>query len=163
MTSSAGKERSQGFEQAAQEFGFEIVQSIPANWNSDDAYSGTLDGFTAHPDANGLFLPSDNCYASSALSALDQLKMLKAVGEEGHIIITCVDGGTAGLDGMRDGYVDATASQQVSYMPVAALEYFQKYLDSELEATANEIVALEPILLTKDNVDSEELWANQLG
>ena len=133
MTSSAGQERHEGFTQAAEEKGLTVVQSIAANWDSDEGYAAVMDGFTAHPDANALFLPSDNCYASSAISALEQLGMLKAVGEAGHIIITCVDGGSAGLDGIRDGYVDATASQQVSYMPIAALEYFAKYMNGNLK------------------------------
>ena len=122
-----------------------------------------MDSFPSHPDANALFLPSDNCYASSALSALDQLKLLKPIGDKKHIVITCVDGGSAGLDGIRQGTIDVTASQQVSYMPVAALEYFEKYLNGELEATANEIVELDPIVVTKENVESKDLWANQLG
>lgn len=163
MATSAGQERHAGFERAAKEFGFEIVQSLAANWDSDQGYAAVMDGFTAHPDANALFLPSDNCYASAAVSALEQLNMLKKVGEEGHIIITCVDGGSAALDGIRNDVIDATASQQVSIMPIKALEYFAKYMKGELTATANEIVALGPIVVTKENVDSKELWANNLA
>ena len=162
MATSAGQERSAGFQRAAKEFGFTILQSMPAEWDTDKGYAMVMDGFTAHPDANALFLPSDNCYAAAALSALDQLKLLKKVGESGHIIITCVDGGSDALDGIRNDLIDATASQQVSYMPIAALEYFAKYINSELKATANEVVELGPIVVTKDNVDSKELWANNL-
>lgn len=161
MTSSAGKERKEGFEKAADEFGFQIVQSIDAGWIADKGYNAVMDGFTAHPEANALFLPSDNCYAAAALSALEQLNMKKAVGEDGHIIITCVDGGPDGLDGIRDGFIDATASQQVSYMPVAALDYVAGYFDGKYTATAGEKVALEPIVVTKDNVEDDQLWANQ--
>jgi ABC-type sugar transport system substrate-binding protein len=162
LASSAGKERSAGFQRAAKEFGFSILQSLPADWDTDKGYAMVMDGFTAHPDANALFLPSDNCYAAAALSALDQLKLLKKVGEPDHIIITCVDGGSAALDGIRNNDIDATASQQVSYMPIKALEYFAKYVNGEMAATANEVVELGPIVVTKDNVDSKELWANNL-
>lgn len=161
MTSSAGQERKAGFERAAAEFGFTIAQKIEAKWDSDLGYNAVLDGFTAHPEANALFLPSDNCYASAAMSALEQLGLLKAVGEEGHIIITCVDGGPDGLDGIRNGFIDATASQQVSYMPTAALDYVASYLRGEISATEGKIEALAPQLVTIDNVEDPNLWANQ--
>lgn len=161
MTSSAGQERKAGFERAAAEFGFTIVQQLEAKWDSDLGYNSVLDGFTAHPEANALFLPSDNCYASAAMSALEQLGLLKKTGEEGHIIITCVDGGPDGLDGIRNGYIDATASQQVSYMPTAALDYVKSYIAGEVEGTAGVVEALAPQLVVLENVDDPNLWANQ--
>lgn len=161
MTSSAGMERKAGFERAAEEFGFQIVQQIEAKWDSDLGYNAVLDGFTAHPEANALFLPSDNCYASAAMSALEQLGLLKAAGEDGHIIITCVDGGPDGLEGIRSKYIDATASQQVSYMPTAALDYIASYFEGKVTATEGTIEALAPQLVTLDNVDDPSLWANQ--
>jgi len=161
MTSSAGKERKEGFEKAAEEFGFDIVWSADAGWVADQGYNAVMDGFTAHPEANALFLPSDNCYAAAALSALEQLGLKKAVGEEGHIIITCVDGGPDALNGIRDKWIDATASQQISYMPTAALDFIAGYFNGEYEATAGETIALAPVVVTEENVDDDALWANQ--
>ncbi len=101
QTSSAGQERKKGFEAAAAEFGFNIVQSIDAHWIADEGYNAVMDGMTAHPDVQAIFLPSDNCYAAACLSALDQLGLKKQIGEEGHIIITCVDGGPDALNGIQ--------------------------------------------------------------
>ena len=127
---------------------------------------GIADDFTAaqiHDRCQispSFFLHTD-CYASAAMSALEQLGLLKAAGEDGHIIITCVDGGPDGLEGIRSKYIDATASQQVSYMPTAALDYIASYFEGKVTATEGTIEALAPQLVTLDNVDDPSLWANQ--
>lgn len=161
MTASAGIERHAGFQRAAEEFGFNVVQEIDAEFNSDLGYNAVLDGLTAHPEANALFLASDNCYGSATISALEQLNMLYPTGDENHIIITAVDGGPDALEGIRDGYFDATASQQLLYMPATALDYVEQYLNGEISATEGIVEALEPQLVTIDNVDDTSLWANQ--
>jgi len=162
LASSAGLERSQGFQKAAKEKGFKILQSLPTMWNTDKAYNCVLDGLQAHPDANAIFLPSDNICCNACVSALKQLKLLVPAGQKGHIVITSVDGGPDMLAAIKAGNTDAMAAQQVTTMPVKAIDYITQYFNGQMQATAGKVEKFPPAMGTKDNINSKDLWANSI-
>ena len=160
QSATAGLQRHQGFEERAGELGINIVASLPTDFKNDTAYNAVMDAFQAHPDINAIFVPSDNACYSGVESALAQLNKLVPKGEEGHILITTVDGGPTGLDGIRNGYVDAIAAQSKLLMSEEAMNMAFKVVQGE---TLDEnIVRIQPTIVTKENVDDSTLWANAI-
>ncbi len=162
LASTSGLERSQGFQKAAEELGFEIVSSLPTYWESDTAYNAALDALQANSDINAIYLASDGVMADAVVSALEQVGKLKAVGEDGHIIITTVDGTPGVIDYIREGYIDAVRAQPAITMGNDAIDYLVKALDGEAELNGKIEDALSPVIGTQENIDSDELWANTL-
>lgn len=161
QSATAGLERHQGFSGRAQELGINIAASLPTEFKNDNAYNAVMDAFQANPDINAIFVPSDNACYSGTESALAQLNKLHAAGEEGHILITTVDGGPTGLEGVRKGYVDAIAAQSKLVMSEEAMGMALKVVRGE---TLEEgIVRIQPTKVTKENVDDPTLWANSIN
>ena len=160
LAASSALERSEGFVQRAEELGMEVVLSLPTDFKMDLAYSAILDAYQANPDINAIYVPSDNALYNGVESALLQLDRLKKVGEEGHIIITTVDGGPKGLDGVRNGYIDAIAAQSKLVMSNEAMNLAFKAAIGE--KVAENKVRIQPTPVTIDNVDDETLWANAI-
>ena len=160
QSATAGLERHQGFEERAGELGINIVASLPTEFENDTAYNAVMDAFQAHPDINAIFVPSDNACYSGMESALSQLNKLVPKGEEGHILITSVDGGPTGLDGVRNGYIDAIAAQSKLLMSEEAMNMALKVVQGE--TLEENIVRIQPTTVTQENVDDPTLWANAI-
>ncbi|MGO4429228.1 sugar ABC transporter substrate-binding protein, partial [Streptomyces sp. MCAF7] len=109
------------------------------------------------------------------LALLEQKKLLKPAGSDGHITIISNDGIPEELDAIRSGKIDATLSQPADLYAKYALEYAKAALDgkkfkpgktdhdSEIVKIKNGLEDQLPApLVTKENVDDKKLWANQL-
>lgn len=162
LASTSGLERSQGFRQAAEELGFQIVSSLPTYWESDTAYNDTLDAFQADPNINAIYCASDGVMADSVINALDQMQLLKAKGEDGHIIITTVDGTPGVIKYIKDGQIDAACAQPAFQMATDAVDYLTKTLNGEQAIDGCFNNALAPVIITSENADSSELWGNNV-
>lgn len=161
QASSSGVERHEGFAERCEELGITIVSSLPTNWQADQAYSSTLDAFQANPDINAIFEASDIAMHSGVISALEQLGKKAAAGEEGHIIITTVDGGPQGCEEVAAGYIDGMAQQSLLEMGEQALEIARKAMNGEtIEET---LVRLAPVEVTQENADSPDLWPAKIA
>lgn len=161
QASSSGVERHEGFADRCEELGITIVSSLPTNWQADQAYSSTLDAFQANPDINAIFEASDIAMHSGVISALEQLGKKAAAGEEGHIIITTVDGGPQGCEEVAAGYIDGMAQQSLLEMGGQALEIARKAMNGEtIEET---LIRLAPVEVTKENADSPDLWPAKIA
>lgn len=161
LSASAGLERHEGFSARAEELGMEIVLSLPTDFKMDLAYSAILDAYQANGEINAIYVPSDNALYNGVESALLQLEKLKPIGEEGHIIITTVDGGPKGLAGIRNNFIDAIAAQSKLIMSFEAMDLAKKAAKGE--AIENPIVRIQPTAVTSENVDDETLWANAIN
>lgn len=161
QSASAGLQRHQGFEAKAKELGINIVAQLATEFKNDNAFNAVLDAFQAHPDINAIFIPSDNACYNGVESALTQLGKLIPAGEEGHILMTSVDGGPNGLGGVRAGYLDAIAAQSKLLMSEKAMELALKtVLGEEIEEN---IIQILPTPVTPENVDDPTLWANSIN
>lgn len=161
IATSSGLERHEGFVQKAEELGLTIVASLPTEYKMDLAYSAVLDAFQANPDINAIFIPSDNACYSGVESALRQLDKLIPVGDEGHIILTSVDGGPQGLEGVRNDFIDGIAAQSKLLMSEEAMLLAYKAVTGE--PIENSIIRILPTPVTKENVEDETLWANAIN
>lgn len=162
LATSAGQERSEGFQKACTEKGMTIVTSLPTYWDPDTSYNATLDAFQAHPEINAIFEASDSIMCAAVNSALDQLGKAVPVGEAGHIIVTTVDGCPVVIDAIKAGSVDATAVQSILTFGKEAILKAVAAANGEIAVDANETQRLAPVKATMDNADSDELWANAI-
>lgn len=160
LASSAGLERSEGFQQACEELGITIVTSLPTYWDTDTSYNAVLDAFQAHPEINAIFEASDSVMCTAVNSALEQLELLIMCGEAGHIIVTAVDGSPIVIQAIKDGSVDACAVQGLVQFGVDSVDAAMRAINGELAIDANETKELPPAKATIDNIDSDQLWAN---
>lgn len=161
QASSSGVERHEGFTNRCKELGITIVSSLPTNWQADQAYNSTLDAFQANDEINAIFEASDIAMHSGVSSALEQLGKYVAVGKEGHIIITSVDGGPQGCEEVANGFIDGIAQQSLLDMGGQALEIAVKAINGE--TISNKLVRLAPVQVTIENATSKDLWPAKIA
>jgi ABC-type sugar transport system substrate-binding protein len=91
------------------------------------------------------------------LEGLRVKNKLFPAGEENHIVICSIDGDRTGLKGVRDGYIDAIAE----HSPVLHAAITVNVILAELYGQDYDAEYVLPVpLITKDNVESSERWAN---
>jgi ABC-type sugar transport system substrate-binding protein len=91
----------------------QVIQKV-GDWDAAKGQQIALDVLTANPDLDGIYIHSDNVYGPGTKAVLEQLGKLKKVGEDGHIILTGVDGGPWMLEAILNGIADGAGSQPVS-------------------------------------------------
>jgi len=152
------QERHNSFISQTEEYpGFKIVAQMPTEWLHENVYPAVVDGFSAHPEVNAIYVSSE-LMLQPALSALDSLDKLHPVGEPGHVLFTGIDGMPSAFDSIREGYYDASINQPMFGTGYKAVESLVKMIKGETLETKNIVIA--PQMVTNINVDDESLWGN---
>lgn len=153
----AAQQRQAGFESAIADCAYaSIVQTIDTGWSSDVAYSGIQDAFEANPDINVIYSHSD-FMMQGVIEGLRAKDKLVAAGQDGHVMVVSIDADPLGLQNIRDGYVDMCAENN----PVTPSAIMVNVILSQLYGQKyDSVYTLEVPVVTKDNVDSNERWAN---
>jgi len=156
-----GKERNDGFLNKVKEYSnFEVVAQMPTEWLHENVYPAAIDGFSAHPDANAIYLSSD-LMTQPTLSALEALKKLKPAGDPGHVIVVTIDGQPIALENIRKGFVDATMNHECFEIGYKSVEAAVKMIKGE---TVDPKIQLLPLVtIDKTNVDEPSFWGNALA
>ncbi|MCL5069555.1 MAG: sugar ABC transporter substrate-binding protein, partial [Actinobacteria bacterium] len=150
------KNRDNGFRQAAQERGMEIVAEVPTEWNPEKALNGTTDAFMANPEINTIFIPSD-FLLPGVQSVLQGLGKWIPRGEAGHIYIASQDVFPSGYKAVKGGYIDADTAWDIWLFAEKGVEAALALINGESLENPNMLV--EGRVATKDNVDTiENLW-----
>ncbi|WP_240189400.1 sugar ABC transporter substrate-binding protein [Nakamurella flavida] len=130
-------------------------------------------------DLDAIHGPSDSI-TRGFITAMQTADRLKKVGEEGHIIVTTIDGEPQALQWFRDGTVDAPVSQDpVAYgeicvdmlttytakgqaIPLGAYDNKDYFWESSvIDSTPNgPVMTIPPYIIDKDNVEDPRQWAN---
>lgn len=151
------QQRQRGFHEAVEGVPYiTIVQTIDGNWESDKAFDGVQDAFERNPDINVIYTHSD-IMMQGIIEGLRVKDRLIPRGEEGHITICSIDGDQTGMKAIRDGYVDAIAENNPVMHAAVVINVILSYLHGE---TVEEDYMLEVPVITADNVDSDQWWAN---
>lgn len=176
LSSQNGRDRKNGFDDCMKEKFPEIdLITQPTDWGGAAAADKLQATLVQNPDLGAIFLASDTNFLSAVSQVLKSKQKWVKRGEAGHIVIAGIDGGgPTGLQMIRDEYVDATVSQPLPDFSKYSLEYLVKAIKGEKLAEGDDghggkIVIQDGItqdylpspLVTKENVDSPELWANQ--
>jgi ABC-type sugar transport system substrate-binding protein len=104
------------------------IQNIgrPTRGSEENARALTEATLAEHPDLDAAHAPSDTL-TRGVINALKAAKRLVPKGEDGHVIITTIDGEPMALDWVRKGIIDASVSQDpVAYAQIA-VEMLNKY------------------------------------
>jgi ribose transport system substrate-binding protein len=180
--SAAGKERTEGFEACMKQAAPNVkILTVPTKWDAAAGATGAKTLLNANPDVKAIFMQSDIVFSTALIQTLKSMNKLKPAGQGGHIALFGIDGGSEMLGFIRDGSADFTVSQPLTQYGPVALPFVQKALDGNLDQvqpnTKSDLegskgmdlktvptglmVVVPATLVTKDNVDSKDLWANQ--
>lgn len=150
--------RIDGFDKAAEEFGWKVDVTVPSEWDSDVALANFSTAWLANPDANVVLIASD-FIITSVQSVLEANNAWIPAGEEGHVWICAQDGFPVGLQYVRDGYIDVEGVYNLEGMADLFSDAFWKLMDGE-ELTAEEAYATAGGgLMGQENVDTTDWWS----
>jgi len=169
--------RGGGFNDKMAEYPNIEIITEPTDWMPETGADVVQNSFVARPDIDAIYWHSDFTGAG-VIPAIDEIGLLKEVGEEGHIIIFGIDADPNALENIRKGYQDGSVNQPLLDFGVLAM-FIKKYLDGEELTTGvfeQEGAKWSPALIedtefgltmnlatwpvTIDNVDDEDLWGN---
>jgi len=175
QTSINGRERTQGFHDCITKNypDIELIER-PTDWDATKQAAALQTVLTANPDLKGVFQQSD--YAlSPTLNVLKQMGRDAKVGAEGHIYNISIDASPQALGLIRSGDLDAGISQPLDLYAKYGVQYLQDaFAGKELklgptdhnsevvEFNGNKMDLLPAVLVTKQNVDDQNLWGNQV-
>ncbi|QKV95877.1 sugar ABC transporter substrate-binding protein [Streptomyces sp. NA02950] len=176
LSSINGRDRSRAFASCMErKYPGIRVHELPADWKGDVASAKLQSLLAQHRDIDGIYMQAGGAFLQPTLALLEQKKLLKPAGSDGHITIISNDGIPEELDAIRSGKIDATLSQPADLYARYALTYARAALDgktfkpgptghgSRIVKIRNGLEDQLPApLVTKENVDDPALWANQL-
>lgn len=139
------QDRDKGFNEALANCpGLKVVAKQASKaWHQDEGFAIAQDFLQRNPDINVIYGRAD----ALALGAAQAVK----VANLGHrVFIIGFDGDTAGLLAVKDGTLDATATQKTQYMGKLAL---QSALDLAAGKPVPKLQLQPAVLTTKENVD----------
>ncbi len=145
-----------GFNEIISESELNVFYSVYAkDWLAEEAFQAINDGLIINPEIDGVLCGNDNL-ASQAVRALSENRLA------GKIVVTGQDADLAACQRIVEGTQTMTVYKPVDKLAKSAAEYAVKLAkNEELEAlvTINDgkydvpYVKLEPIAVTKDNID----------
>lgn len=175
LTTPNGLDRSKGFADTLKELGPKVnLIQRPTEWTADMAADATQNVLTQNPSLNGIFMASE-LMASAVNAQLSAASKGAAVGDPESVIRVAIDGTPQGLQLIRDKALDATVSQPLSAYADKTAELIELVSGGgKIEAGPRDDgqvidtpvgpqYQLNATLVTTDNVDSPDLWANKLG
>jgi D-allose transport system substrate-binding protein len=143
-----GQRRAQGFAEqlAAAAPGFQIVASLPGDWDRAKAANITNDILTRHPDLKAIFAANDTM-------ALGAVETVFAAGKDGEIVVIGVDGNVDAVESIKSGRLDASVAQLPYLVGKQAVEQASEVLAGE---EVEKFVYVPTVVLTKDVLDANE-------
>ena len=146
----------QGYNSVMEGTDINVVYSVNAvNWVAEEAYYAVYEALSITPDIHGVFCGNDNL-ATEAVRALSENRLA------GSVIVTGQDADLAACQRIVEGTQTMTVYKPVDKLAKAAAEYAVKLAkgeDIDVSTTINDgtwyvpYVKLEPIAVTKDNMD----------
>ena len=127
MSSFAWRLRKQGFDDTMSKYtGFTYV-AIPAEGDMKKTQDAVTNTIVKYGKIDACTAPSDNP-GLGAVEALKQNNMWVKVGQPGHVVFVTIDGEPCALQGIQEGYYDATVCQDVICYGEIAVEMFDKLI-----------------------------------
>lgn len=175
LTTPNGLDRSDGFAKTLHDLApkVKLIQR-PTEWTADMAADATQNVLTQNPSLNGIFMASE-LMASAVNAQLSAAGKGASVGDPQSVIRVAIDGTPQGLQLIRQKALDATVSQPLSAYATKTAELIELVSkggkidigprdDGQvIETPVGPQYQLNATLVTADNVDSPDLWANKIG
>lgn len=140
----AAVQRTDGFNTTITESGkFEVVASVPGNWDRQTSYDAATNILQQHPDLIGFYANNDGM-------ALGIVEAVKAAGLQDKVAVF-------GTDGISDAYASIRAGELAGTVDSFPVLTGEVALEVALRLVAGQdlprVVATPQALITKDNVD----------
>lgn len=142
-------ERQRGFTQAAEAAGLSIAFDQPLGDNPELTFAALREQL---PNLEALFTPN----GSTSRETLAALLRLKAAGQLVHVGF---DAGPLLLDALKAGQLDALVVQQPYAMGYQSVRLAQRALHAPQAEPQRRQVALEAVLVTRENLERPEIEA----
>ena len=173
----AWKLRKEGLDAAFQKYPNIKLLDRPTEGLLKNMLSVTANTLSEYPDLDAVHAPSDSP-SRGIVTALQQKGRWKKVGQDGHTIFVNVDGEPVALQWIRDGYMDATVSQDpIAYAqitvdmlekysmkrqavplgPYVNKKYYWEKGEIKSSATGPSLV-IPPFVINAKNVDDKRQW-----
>ncbi|MER8980610.1 substrate-binding domain-containing protein [Mesorhizobium sp. M0618] len=140
----AAVQRTDGFKSTITEGGnFEVVASVPGNWDRQASYDAATNILQQHPDLIGFYANNDGM-------ALGIVEAVKAAGLQDKVAVF-------GTDGISDAYASIRAGELTGTVDSFPVLTGEVALETALRLVAGQklprVVATPQALITKDNAD----------
>ncbi|MER8750279.1 substrate-binding domain-containing protein [Mesorhizobium sp. M1050] len=140
----AAVQRTDGFKSTITEGGkFEVVASVPGNWDRQTSYDAAVNILQQHPDLIGFYANNDGM-------ALGIVEAVKAAGMQDKVVVF-------GTDGISDAYASIRAGELTGTVDSFPVLTGEVALETALRLVAGQklprVVATPQALITKDNAD----------
>lgn len=156
--------RKQGFEQAAAEDKevIEKIIEIPTKWDANTALANLRSAMQAEPGISMIFCGSDFLYPQIK-SVLEPLGKWKKIGDPNHVILGAVDGDSYAGALMDEGFVDATAVQDLYFEAEACMKGILEAISAG-QKTPEKWIDDPGFALTQGNMAQrhDDMWGNKL-
>lgn len=178
LSSVNGRDRSEAFAECmAENYPDITVFEEPTEWDGSKAASALQTRLTQHPDIDGIYMQAGGVFLAPTLQVLRSEDKLMPPDHPDHVTIVSNDGIPQEYEAIRAGHIDATVSQPADLYAQYALYYAKAAVEGETfepgptdhGSTIIEVRdgvledQLPAPLVTAENVDDPELWANQVG
>lgn len=144
-----------GFKKACKEYGVELLQDVPANWDPQQAASGLSAALKAHPEANIIASCSD-AMQSGIISALESADKWHQNGDSKHVYFATVDVFPAAIEYIEQKYIDADTLYDVVNMSKNAIKVAIQLANGE--KFDSDLLIKGPVY-TPENIKDPELKA----
>jgi ribose transport system substrate-binding protein len=137
------------------------VISNDCQWDAEVAQNATADVLTSNENVKAVFTHNGEM-VRGVIAGLKQIGMLHPAGDENHITVVSVDGTPNELDYIREGSLDACIEQNPFDMGALAVKVAYEYLTGSNTSPEYQQY-VHPRVITAENVEDPENWANQIN
>ncbi len=165
LSQASGAERDKGFmDEIANYPDIQVVFRQDCEFDQEKSLNAMMNALQANTVVDAVFAANDNT-ALGAAKAIEQTNRFYPIGDEKHIYLVGIDGNPEGIQAIRDGRIDVTISQNPIIMGKNTIQMVYDYIKNGTTPETN--TESPQILITKDNIDSDEvkefgLWADEL-
>ncbi|BCB74024.1 sugar ABC transporter substrate-binding protein [Phytohabitans flavus] len=178
LSSVNGRDRSEAFiECMKSKFPGITVFEEPTEWEGTKAAAALQTRLAQHPDIKGVYMQAGGVFLAPTLQVLKSKNLLVPPEDPKHIFIVSNDGIPQEFEAIRKGEIDATVSQPADLYAKYALFYAKAAVEGKtfqpgptdhgsniLDVGGGTLEDQLPApLVTKENVDDQALWGNQIG
>jgi ribose transport system substrate-binding protein len=144
--------RNEGFETRMVELGYDVVASLNANSNADEAYTVMQDVLSANPDVAGVFSCNDPMAVAAANAILDAGK-----SPVDDIAVIGFNADPEALEAIAQGNLAGTVAQFPSLMGELTVDLATRLIDGEtlsFDNPADREIFAPIVLVTADNLET---------
>lgn len=149
----AAGQRTDGFTATIEEAGnFEVVASVPGNWDRQISYDAAATILQQHPDLVGFYANNDGM-------ALGVVEAVKAAGLQDQVVVFGTDGISDAYDSIRAGELTGTVDSFPVLTGEVAMEVALRLVGGQ---DLPRVIATPQALITADNVEDYAVTGDAL-